>query len=114
MSFFAFVRKLNNKGFNPETQITNVHVTDEDIVEVFRESRVLRTINLDLDPNTRLELFCLYSWCYGTTNITNNEFYLWFVKGYIVQEKGIDINWAKAATSTIIEKLRREEIAKWK
>jgi hypothetical protein len=114
MSFFAFVRKLSNKGFNRKNHITNVHVTDEDIIEVFGESRVLRTINLDLDPNTKLELLCLYSRCYGTTNVTNNEFYLWFVKGYIVQEKGIYVNWAKATASTVIEKLRREEIAKWK
>jgi hypothetical protein len=58
-----------------------------------------------------LELLCLYSQCYG---ITNNEFYLWFVKGYIVQEKGIDVNYAKVTTFTTIKKLRREEIAKWK
>jgi hypothetical protein len=34
----------------------------------------------------------------------------------IAQEKGIDINWAKACAivSTTREKLRREEIAKWK
>jgi hypothetical protein len=102
---------VKNKGFNPKTQITNVHVTDEDIVEVFGESQVLRTINLNLDPNTRLKLLCLYSQCYG---ITNNEFYLWFVKGYIVQEKGINVNCAKATTFTTIEKLKREEIAKWK
>jgi len=105
MNFFAFVKKLRNKGFNPRTQITNVHVIDEDIVKVFGESRVLKTINFNLDPNTKLELFCLYSQCYGTTNVTNNEFYLWFVKGYILQEKGIDVNWAKLTVSTAIEKL---------
>jgi hypothetical protein len=74
MSFFAFVRKLSKKGFSPKTQITNVHVTDEDIIEVFGESQALRTINLNLDPNTKLELLCLYSWCYDTTKVTNNEF----------------------------------------
>lgn len=89
-------------------------MTNEEIVGLFGKSRVLRTINLDLDPNTRLELLCLYSQCYSTTNVTNNEFYLWFVKGYIVQEKGIDVNWAKTTPSTTITKLRREEIAKWK
>lgn len=39
---------------------------------------------------------------------------MWFVKGYIAQEKGIDINWAKVITFTAKEKLRREEIVKWK
>lgn len=102
MNFFAFVKKLNNKGFNPKIQITNVHVIDEDIVKVFGESRILKTINFNLDPNTKLELFCLYSQCYGTTNITNNEFYPWFVKGYILQEKGVDVNWAKSVISTTI------------
>jgi hypothetical protein len=35
---------------------------------------------------------------------------------HIAQQKGIDINWAKACTTASIarEKLRREEIAKWK
>ncbi len=46
--------------------------------------------------------------------MTNNELIMWFVKGYVAQEKGIDINWAKVITFTAKEKLRREEIVKWK
>lgn len=61
MIFFAFVKKLSNKGFHLRTHITNVHVIDEDIVKVFGESRILKTINFNLDPNTKLELFCFYS-----------------------------------------------------
>ncbi len=91
-----------------------MHVIDEDIIEVFGESQVFKTTNSDLDLNIRLELLCFYSQCYGTTNVTNNEFYLWFVKGYIAQKKGININWAKTTTSTTREKLRKEEITKWK
>jgi hypothetical protein len=38
----------------------------------------------------------------------------WFVKGYIAEEKGINIKWAKPTTSTTRKKLRKEEITKWK
>jgi hypothetical protein len=89
-------------------------VTDANIMEVFKEVKVLRITNLALDPTTKLELLRLYAQCYGHNNVTKNELFLWFVKGYIAQEKGIDINWAKVATSTAKEKLRKEEIVKWK
>jgi hypothetical protein len=62
------------------------------IIEVFGESTVLKTTHSNLDPNTKLELLCLYSQCYGHNNVTNNEFYLWLIKGYIAQEKGIEVN----------------------
>lgn len=89
-------------------------MTDADIMEVFGKFKILRFINPTLDPATKLEFLCLYSKCYGHSNVNNNEFYLWFVKGYIVQEKGLDINWAKVVASTTREKFRKEEIAKWK
>lgn len=40
----------------------------------------------------------------------NNEFYLWFVKGYIVQEKNEAMNWAKAIVFTTREKVQRKEV----
>jgi hypothetical protein len=83
-------------------------------MEVFGESKVLKTTNPALDPTTKLELLRLYSKCYGHSSVTNNEFYMWFVKGYVVQEKGLDIDWAKVIASTTREKFRREEIMKWK
>jgi hypothetical protein len=46
--------------------------------------------------------------------VTSNEFYLRFIKGYIAQEKGIKVNWAKAIASTTRYKLKRKEIATWK
>ncbi len=76
---FAFIRKLGNKSLNPKTKITSTHVTKVDIIEVFGESKVLRTTNQNLDPNTKLELLHLYSQSYGHNNVTNNEFYLWFI-----------------------------------
>ncbi len=33
---------------------------------------------------------------YKTFVITNNDFVSWVVKGYIVEEKGHDVNWAIA------------------
>jgi len=45
--------------------------------------------------------------------VTNNEFYLWLIKGYIAQEKGIELNWVKVATSTAREKFKRKEITRW-
>ncbi len=47
---------------------------------------------------------------YGTTIVTNNEFYLWFVKGYIVEQKGEDVNWAKTTISIAREKAQLEEV----
>jgi len=35
-----------------------------------------------------------------TPHVTNNEFNVWFVRGYIVHEKGENINWARAVAST--------------
>jgi hypothetical protein len=37
---------------------------------------------------------------FGTPHVTNNEFNVWFVRGYVVHEKGENINWARAVAST--------------
>jgi hypothetical protein len=42
--------------------------------------------------------------------VINNEFYLWFVKGYIAQEKNEAMNWAKAIVFTAREKAQRKEV----
>ncbi len=47
---------------NPKTHITNVHVINEDIIEVFGESWVLITTNLDLDPTLGRNYFvCIHN-----------------------------------------------------
>jgi hypothetical protein len=51
---------LNNTGLNPKTQITNKHVTNVVIMEVFGESKVHRTTNLAWNPTTKLELLYAY------------------------------------------------------
>jgi hypothetical protein len=68
-------------------------------MEVFKEAKVLKITNLALEITMKLELLHLYAQCYGHNNVTNNELFMWFVKGYIAQDKGIDINWAKVTTS---------------
>ncbi len=42
--------------------------------------------------------------------MTNNEFYLWLVKFYIVQEKGEAMNQAKTTISMVRQKAQREEV----
>jgi hypothetical protein len=37
----------------------------------------------------------------------NNELYMWMVKGRITENKGNDVNWAKATTTIAREKARR-------
>ncbi len=46
--------------------------------------------------------------------MTNNEFNLWFIKGYITQEKGIEVICAKVVVSMTRDKLKRKEITRWK
>ncbi len=41
---FPIMRGLSNRGLNPKTHITSIHVTTIDIMEVFREFKVLRTM----------------------------------------------------------------------
>jgi hypothetical protein len=43
--------------------------------------------------------------------MTNNEFMKWFVKGFIVEAKGIPINWV-AGTITTAKKIKAQGIGK--
>jgi hypothetical protein len=71
-------------------------VTKAHIVEIFGLGcESLKITNPRLHPNTKKKLVKFYWQVYGTTILTNNEFYLWFVKGYIVEHKSEDVNWAK-------------------
>jgi hypothetical protein len=81
---------------------------------MFREFKILRATNLDLDPNIKLELLCLHSRCYGNNNVTNNEFYFWFVKSYITQEIDVKVNQMKVISSITRKKFWTKEITKWK
>jgi hypothetical protein len=39
---------------------------------------------------------------------------LWLVRGYITQEKGVKINWAKVVASTTREKAQRRNVGRLK
>jgi hypothetical protein len=49
---------------------------------------------------TKEELLALYKKVYGSSVMTNNEIMKCFVKGFIVEVKGIPINWATTITIT--------------
>jgi len=48
------------------------------------------------------------------TTPPNNDLMLWLVRGYITQEKGVKINWAKVVVSTTREKARRRNVGRLK
>ncbi len=103
--YFKTIRKLSYVGLNPKTEIPSCLVTKVDIVEILSLGcESLKTTNLHLHPNTKRELLKFYQQVYGTTIVTNNEFYLWFVKGYIEEQKGEAMNQAKVVVFTTREK----------
>ena len=52
-------------------------------------------------------MISLYAKIYGTEDVTNNEFRVWVVKGFILECKGEMVDWATAAASTANEKADR-------
>jgi hypothetical protein len=42
-----------------------------------------KTTNLNLHPKMKKDLFRLYWKVYGTNQVTNNKFMIWFVEAYI-------------------------------
>jgi len=91
--YFKTVRKLNGEGFNPKANFPPNIVFDADITKVFRlSSEGFKTTNLNFHPEMRKDLLKLYWKVYGTNQVTNNEFMIWFVKGYITQKKGEKVN----------------------
>jgi hypothetical protein len=59
-------------------------VFDADILEIFGPSfEGFKTNNLNLHLEMKKVLLQFYWKVYGTEQVMNNEFMLWFVKGYI-------------------------------
>jgi hypothetical protein len=80
-------------------------VTESDIEKKFGLScSSLKVTCPCFHANTKQEFFRLYWQVFGTPHVTNNEFNVWFVRGYIAHEKGENINWARAIASTIRKK----------
>jgi hypothetical protein len=107
VDFFVNIRGLPNKGLNPKSVVDTAVVTAEDLEEVWGKVSAYRTTNTKLHPDTRRELITLYGKIYGTEDVTNNEFMLWVVKGFILECKDEDVDWATAAASTAREKADR-------
>lgn len=105
--YFRTVRGLHNSGVNPQSDVNRLPVTDQDIAEIFGPLRKLTVSNPLLDPQTLEVLIEKYWRCYGTDDVTNGTFQKWFISAYIAEEKGVEINWCKAAVRTAREKDRR-------
>jgi hypothetical protein len=90
--YFSIVKKLHNKGLNPKTYLTTMHVCDEDLIKVFGPKCSYKFTNPFIHVDTKCELKTLHWQIYGSTTPTNNDFMLWLVRGYIAQEKGVKIN----------------------
>jgi len=67
---------------NPKTKLTNVHVCEEDLLEVFGLKCSLKLTNPLLHIETKWEEASL-------VDLTNNDFMIWLMKGY---KKGYEIN----------------------
>jgi hypothetical protein len=95
--YFMTIRKLINVGLNPKTKISTKLMTKANKAKVFGPGyETLKTTSSHLHLTTKRKFVKLYWQVYGTTNVTNNKFYLWFVRDYIAQLKGKSMNWAKA------------------
>jgi hypothetical protein len=89
---------LSNKGFNPKINLTNVEVCETDLLEVFKPKCNLKLTNSLFHPETKQDLKRFHWQIYGVPTPTNNDFMLWLMKGYIAQNKGHEVNWAKTTT----------------
>ncbi len=69
-----------------------------------------KSINPYLHIDTKRMLVKFHWQIYGLAVITNNEFMMWLVKGYITKLKGHFVNWALVVASTPREKAHRQEV----
>ncbi len=81
----------------------------EECIALFGGSRKFKLKCLELKFEYRATIKEIYWRAFGTSSLTNNEIPTWIVHGFIVQGKGIYINWAKAAESTTKEKARKDD-----
>jgi hypothetical protein len=76
--FFYFFFKFNPKANFPPNLAFDAYIT-----EVFGPSfEGFKTTNLNLHPKTKKNLLRFYWKVYGIDQVRNNEFMIWFVKGY--------------------------------
>jgi len=111
VNFFVTIRELPTRGLNPKFGINSEHVTTFNIDEVFGANcSSFKTTNPYLHTNTKKTIVKLHWQIYGSVVITNNEFMMRLVKGYIKELKGHLMNWAIATTSTTKGRAYRQEV----
>jgi hypothetical protein len=108
--FFDVVKHLNNTRFNPRIELASEHVRETNLDEIFGPLKQpkYKYTNSTLHPNIRKKKLVRLCWqIYGTFVITNNDFASWVVRGFIAQDKGVNVNWAIIVTWT-----KKEEACK--
>jgi hypothetical protein len=96
---------------NPKFGITSKHVATSNIANFFgADCSSFKTTNLYLHIDTKRVLVKLHWQIYGLAIITNNEFMMWLVKGYIAKLRGHLVNWALIIASMPREQARRQEV----
>jgi hypothetical protein len=104
-NYFKTIKKLNGEGFNPKANFPPNIVSDANIAKVFGMSfEGFKTTNLNFHPKTKKDFLGFYWKMYGTNQVTNNKFMIWFVKACIPQEKGKKVSWARAAALMVEKK----------
>jgi len=82
--YFKTVRQLNDFRLNPKIEFPCNIVTKFNIEKVFGPScSNLKVTCPCLHTETKQELLRLYWQVFGTPHVINNEFSVWFVRGYI-------------------------------
>lgn len=109
VEFFRVERGLPSSGLNPKQDITSEHVSALDLEKMFGKDLKFKSTNSNLTTETKRELVALYRKIYGKSNVPNNEFMDWMVKGFIAEKKEIPVNWCVAAASTAALLRQRNE-----
>jgi hypothetical protein len=87
------VKKLNNYKLNPKIDFLSNVVKDSNIEEVFGPSYTsFRTTSPFFHPKSKIDLLKFYWQVFGMHHVINDEFNAWFIKGFIAQEKGEQVN----------------------
>ncbi len=76
--YFAIVRDLSSKGYNPKIELTSEYVTKGDLVEVFGPKCNFKLTNPLIHAETKHELKKIHYKIYGVPQLTNmNSCYGW-------------------------------------
>jgi hypothetical protein len=101
---------LNGEGFNPKANFPPNIVSDANIAKVFgMSSKGFKITNLNFHLETRKDFLNFYWKMYGTDQVTNNKFMIWFVETCIAQGKGEKVSWAKIVVSMVREKTHKKK-----